>query len=118
MGLIGSVESDGRLTDLIYVWTHPRSSPSADHARQAVAHGQHPGGGQLGGGAGIGAWFVLLDLYGSGGSSRHRAWLKLTHVHAHVCKQVKRKESNLKMDQLHDVGATDILLFPISNSRM
>ncbi len=32
--------------------------------------------------------------------------------------QVKRKESNLKMDQLHDVGATDILLFPISNSRM
>ena len=31
---------------------------------------------------------------------------------------VKRKESNAKMDQLHDVGATDILLFPISNSRM
>lgn len=32
--------------------------------------------------------------------------------------QVKRKESNLIMDNLHDVGASDILLFPISNSRM
>ncbi len=31
---------------------------------------------------------------------------------------VKRKESSAKMDQLHDAGATDILLFPISNSRM
>jgi ATP phosphoribosyltransferase len=32
--------------------------------------------------------------------------------------QVKRAESSSKMDELQAVGATDILLFPISNSRM
>lgn len=35
-----------------------------------------------------------------------------------LCLQVARKESSIKMDQLHDAGATDILLFSIANSRM
>lgn len=31
---------------------------------------------------------------------------------------VSRKESNAKMDELHDLGATDILTFSLSNTRM
>ena len=31
---------------------------------------------------------------------------------------VEQKESNAKMDELHDLGATDILTFLLSNTRM
>ncbi len=31
---------------------------------------------------------------------------------------VEKKESNKKMDELHDLGATDILTFALSNTRM
>lgn len=31
---------------------------------------------------------------------------------------VEKKESNNKMDELHDLGATDILTFTLSNTRM
>lgn len=52
---LGRVVSHGnRLAD-----TDVSIHSNADHAGQAVAHGQHAGGGQLGGGAGIGrlGWF-------------------------------------------------------------
>lgn len=35
-----------------------------------------------------------------------------------VSSLVSKKESNHKMDQLHDLGATDILTFALSNTRM
>ena len=31
---------------------------------------------------------------------------------------VKKKQMNVKMDELHDIGATDILTFALSNTRM
>lgn len=32
--------------------------------------------------------------------------------------QVRKSDANSLMDKLHDAGATDILLFSITNSRM
>ena len=35
-----------------------------------------------------------------------------------VSSLVKKSEASAKMDALHDIGATDILTFALSNSRM
>lgn len=61
----------------------------------------------------VAAAIVCLDFFLSLVDRRTNGTPPKPHV-----VQVKRKESNLIMDNLHDVGASDILLFPISNSRM